>query len=263
MLSIQSFKERMKKNKLVIFLLFAVSLILSAQQREVEFKEYNPSVSKIPAGVTVKTVLDGYIIAIGGRENIEKVKEKVSVIKGSIQGMEIKITISQKAPNKLLQSLDAGGMEQTTIFDGTKGKQIAMGNEVPLEGNDLLETKLEATLNLFLDYKKHGITEELTSVEKVNGKDAYKVTLTLPNENKWIQFYDVDSGLLVKQTSTKKAPQGTFTAAITFDDYREVEGVKYPFKFSQTVGAQSMDMEVESIEINSGLSDSLFEVNES
>ena len=222
--------------------------------------KYDPSISRIPEGVTIKTVLNGYITAIGGRENIEKVKEKVSVVKGSIQGMEMKITISQKAPNKLLQSLDAGGMQQTTIFDGTKGKQIAMGNEVPLEGDDLLETKLEATLNLFLDYEKHGITAELTGMEKVNGKDAYKVTLTLPNENKWIQFYDVDSGLFVKQTSTKKAPQGIFTVAITFDDYREVEGVKYPFKFNQTVGPQSMDMEVESIEINSGLSDSLFEV---
>ena len=250
----------MKKNKLIIFLVFAVSLILSAQQGETEFKEYDPSVSKIPAGVTVKTVLDGYITAIGGRANIEKVKEKVSVIKGSIQGMEMKITISQKAPNKLLQTLDAKGMEQTTIFDGTKGKQITMGNEVPLKGDDLLETKLQATLNLFLDYKKHGITEELTGMEKVNEKDAYKVTLTLPNDNKWIQFYDVDSGLLVKQTSTKKAPQGTYTVAISFDNFREVEGVKYPFKFNQTIGPQSMDMEVESIEINSGLSDSLFEV---
>ena len=250
----------MNKNRLVIFLLFTISFILLAQQGETEFKEYDPSVSKIPAGVTVKTVLDGYITAIGGRENREKVKDKVSVIKGSIEGMEMKITISQKVPNKLLQSLDAGGVQQTTIFDGTKGKQITMGNEVPLEGDDLLETKLQATLYLFLDYKKHGITAELTGMKKVNGKNAYKVTLTLPNENKWIQFYDVDSGLLVKQTSTKKAPQGTFTAAITFDDYREVEGVKYPFKFSQTVGAQSMDMEVESIVINSGLSDSLFEV---
>ena len=221
---------------------------------------YDPSISKIPAGVTVNTVLDGYIAAIGGRENVEKVKDKVSVIKGSIQGMEMKITISQKAPNKLLQLLDAGGMQQTTIFDGTKGKQIAMGNEVVLEGDNLIETKLEAILNLFLDYKTHGITAELTGMEKVNGKDAYKVALTLPNNNKWIQFYDVDSGLLVKQTSTKKAPQGSFTVAITFDDYRDVEGVKYPFKFNQTVGPQSMDMEVESIKINSGLSDSLFEI---
>ena len=221
---------------------------------------YDPSVSKIPTGVTVNSVLDNYITAIGGRENIEKVKEKVSVIKGSIQGMEMKITISQKTPNKLLQVLDAGGMQQTTVFDGTKGKQIAMGNEVLLEGNDLLETKLEATLNLFLEYEKYGISAELTGMEKVAGNDTYKITLTLPNDNKWIQFYDVASGLLVKQLSTKEAPQGTFTIAITFDDYRDVDGVKYPFKFNQTVGPQSMDMEVESITINSGLDDTLFEI---
>ncbi|MEN8191750.1 MAG: insulinase family protein [Bacteroidota bacterium] len=222
--------------------------------------KYDPSVSKIPAGVTVETVTDNYINAIGGKENIEKVKDKVSVIKGAVQGMEMKITISQKAPNKLFQELDAGMMKQSTIFDGTKGKQIAMGKEVQLEGNDLLETKLEATMNLFLDYKKHGITAELVGMDKVNGNDAYKVVLTLPNNNTWTQLYDVNSRLLVKQLSTKQAPQGTFTVAIEFDDYREVEGVKYPYKFSQTVGPQSMEMEVESIVVNSGLDDSMFEV---
>ncbi|NOX65943.1 MAG: hypothetical protein GXO85_09140, partial [Chlorobi bacterium] len=56
-----------------------------------------------------------------------------------------------------------------------------MGKEVPLKGDNLLETKLEATLNLFLDYKKHGIKAELTGMEKIGGKDTYKVTLTLPN----------------------------------------------------------------------------------
>ena len=222
--------------------------------------KYDPTMNKIPAGVTVETVLNNYIEAIGGRSNVEKVKDKVSVIKGSVQGMDLKITISQKAPNKLLQVLDAGAMQQKTIFDGTKGVQIAMGKEMPLKGDDLMETKLEATLNLFLDYKGHGITAELTGMEKIGGEDTYKVTLTLPNNNKWIQYYDVNSGLLVKQVSTKKAPQGTFTVAITFDDYRDVDGVKFPYKFNQSVGPQSMDMEVESIKVNSGLSDSLFKV---
>ncbi|NOX65942.1 MAG: insulinase family protein, partial [Chlorobi bacterium] len=64
--------------------------------------KYDPTMSKIPAGVTAETVLNNYIEAIGGRQNVEKIKDKVSVIKGSVQGMEIKITISQKAPNKLL-----------------------------------------------------------------------------------------------------------------------------------------------------------------
>ncbi len=221
---------------------------------------YDPSVSKIPAGVTAETVINDYVEAIGGREKLEKVNDKVMIIKGAVQGMEMKITISQKAPDKLLQEIDAGVMKQSTVFDGTMGKQTVMGNEVLLEGDDLLETKLEATINLFLDFDEHGIKTELIGMEKVDGNDAYKLTLTLPNENKWTQYYDVNSKFLVKQVSTKKAPQGEFIVTISFSDFKEVEGIIYAHKFNQSVGPQSMDMIVESIIVNSGLSDELFEI---
>ncbi len=222
--------------------------------------EYDPTVSKIEAGVTAKSVIDNYIAAIGGRANVEKVKDKLTSLKGSIQGMEIKLDISNKAPNKSLSITDAGMMKQQTVFDGTKGKITAMGNEKIFEGDDLLQLKLESTLNLFLDYESAGITPKLTGMEKVDGKDAYVVSLSLPNGKIWLNYYDKESGLLVKESKTMETPQGAFTQSTLMKDYKEVEGVKYPFKLSQSFGPQIIELEVTSIKVNSGLDDELFKI---
>ena len=222
--------------------------------------EYDPSANKVEEGVTAQSIVEKYISAIGGREKLMNIKDKSTSLSAKVQGMEMKLEIYNKAPNKYLQTLDAGMMKQKTVFDGNKGKISAMGQEQVLEGDKLVDMKLEATLNLFLDYKNAGITMKLTGTDKVNGKDVYVVSLTLPNNNVWTQYYDKDSGLLLKETKNIKMPNGVMTQGTLFDDYKDVDGIKFPFKFSQSFGPQTIDMNVTSIKINSGLADSLFTV---
>jgi len=44
-----------------------------------------------------------------------------------------------------------------------------------------------------------------------------------------------------------------------FSDYREVKGLKFPFTIKQYLGLQEIELTVTSIEINTGLDDSVFE----
>ena len=46
---------------------------------------------------------------------------------------------------------------------------------------------------------------------------------------------------------------------ITFSDYREVEGVKFPFGLSQSMGPMTLNFEVSDISVNTGVSDADFE----
>jgi hypothetical protein len=50
------------------------------------------------------------------------------------------------------------------------------------------------------------------------------------------------------------------TQTVDFDDYREVQGVKYPFKMSVATPQGALDLITSSVEINTNLADSLFEV---
>jgi len=124
---------------------------------------------------------------------------------------------------------------------------------------DYLENmKMEATLNLFLNYSAAGINAKLAGTDKVDGEDVYIVNLTLPNKDVWTHYYSKTSGLLVKESKSLKLPQGVMTQSSLYNDYKEVDGIKFPFKITQSVGPQSMELEVTSLKTNTGLEDSLF-----
>lgn len=222
--------------------------------------EYDPSEKAIPEGVTAETVIQKYIDAIGGKENMEKVTDKTSILKGEVQGMQITVEIYQKAPNKYYQKFDMGAMKQESKFDGTKGKQIAMGREVPIEGDQLETMKVQSMMNFHLHINDLGLKPELVGLEQVDGKDAYKIEYLLGNGETMTSYYDAETGLQIKQANVIKTPQGSMNTTIIFEDYKEVNGVKYPHKLTQSFGPQSITLTVDKMELNSGLDDSMFTV---
>ncbi len=217
------------------------------------------SVAEIPKGLTGRKVVDNYIEAIGGKENIRKVKDRTTYMTGEVRGQKISMTVYQKAPDKLKQVIEAGPMKQNVYFDGKTGIMEVGGKKLEVNGNELEKLKLESTLDLLTNLDKMGIKTELLGMEKVDGKNTYKVAMIFPSGTKWIQYYDPQTWLKVKEQKNITVPQGTFTQNTYLGNYKNVDGVKYPFYLKQTLGAQSLTFKVDSIKVNSGLNDSMFE----
>ncbi len=220
-----------------------------------EGNEYDPDkkVKEAPAGMTAEDVNNAYINAIGGAKALEKIKSQTITATTSMQGMTIGFDIYKKAPNKYMMKIGAGEMVfQKIVFNGTEGMIFSpMGGEnKKLEGDELEEMKLEAQLVPELKYKESGITLKLDGIETVNSKDAYKVTYTKPSGKTSVRYFDTQSNLLVKEVSD----QGT----IEYNDYREVEKLKFPFKIKQAMGPQMIELDVLTVKINDKLSDDLF-----
>ena len=74
------------------------------------------------------------------------------------------------------------------------------------------------------------------------------------------EFFDTENGLKLRTLITQESPMGPMTQITDYEDYREVEGMMFPFMIKQQVGPQAIDMEVETIEINQGLDDDVFKV---
>jgi len=218
--------------------------------------------SLIPEGLTAETVIQNYINAIGGKEKIYNIVDRKTVMRGSVQGINVTIVSYQKAPNKLKQQIKAGANEQLIIFNGEKGIMKMAGESKEIKGSELEKLKFESTLTLLTDPEYYGIKMKLDGIEKVEGKNAYKVIMTLPSGIKWTQFYDVESSLKVKEQKYINSPMGLFEQEIIYDDYNEVEGLLYPFTIRQSIGAQSMEFKVSSIKINSGIIDREFEIED-
>lgn len=220
--------------------------------------EIDPASNQLPQDLTAENIIEKYIEAIGGREKLANVKDKVQKMSGKSGALDLKATVMQKAPDKFVQKLESNIFNQTTIYNGDKGKRIQMGQEFILEGKDLEDVKMQAVLNPYLDYSKYSIKTELAGKEIINGKENYKIILTLPNEETWSHYFDIETGLMTRFSTKVNSPQGSFTQNIDYSDYREVDGIKFPFKIFQQTGPRAIEMNVESIEINKDIEDSEF-----
>ncbi len=224
---------------------------------------FDPAAKALPEGLTYQQVLEKNIEAIGGRENVLNVKDRKLVVKGTIQeGMEIVVTTFNKAPNKLRVDTEVAGMKMYNIFDGEKGKTSRMGQEKMLEGDELEMTKQQANIYVDLDYENNGKEYKLVGMESLDGKDAFKISVKATEKSKSLSYFDIETGLILKTINTMDTPNGPVTTTIQFEDYREIEGVKYAYKMNTFISAMNMSVEmiVQSLEINKGLADSLFTI---
>lgn len=217
----------------------------------------------VPAGLTAETVLGNYIKAIGGKANIEKLKDVTITSNASIQGMQLTIIQQQKGNDKFAtQVLMNNSPMQRVIINGDKGKMEApmqgVNQEIPQE--QLATQKLEASMFPALQYDRLGIKTKLTGMEKVDGKDAYTVEVALPNGQKSLHYFAKDSGLRLKEVNNLQGPQGVITQTKTYSDYKEVNGIKFPYTIETTVGPQVIKAEVKNIEVNKNLSDDTFKL---
>jgi zinc protease len=217
--------------------------------------EYDPEqrLKPAPEGLTAADVIARYIEVLGGEKKLKALKDVTIKATTEMQGMQLEFDTYRKAPNKLKVVVGSGGMVfSTQLFDGEKGSVSSpMGAEM-LEGEMLQEMKLQAIMNIEMEYEKHGIRADLMGIEGVEGNDAYKVELTYPTGNTITDYYDVESGFKVRSLSSE--------GLTGFADYREVEGMMFPFSLKQVAGPQVFDLKVVSVEVNTGLGDDLFKV---
>ena len=213
---------------------------------------------EIPKGLTGEKVIDNYINALGGKINLDKVKDRTTIMTGNVRGREITMTIYQKAPDKMKQDILAGPYNQDVYFDGVNGIMKVADKTLEVKGAELEKLKYESTLDLLTHIDSLGIKLKLEGTANVAGKNAYKVAMIFPSGTKWIQYYAADTWLKIKESKNISVPQGTFTEETYMGDYHEVDGVKYPFSLKQSIGSQQLNFTVSSIKINTGLSDSIF-----
>jgi zinc protease len=73
-------------------------------------------------------------------------------------------------------------------------------------------------------------------------------------------YVDPDSGLEIKSTAVIKREGVDNTVDTYFGDYKEVNGLIFPFSVEQRVKDHSTQFMVEKVEIDTALDDSLFQM---
>jgi len=218
-----------------------------------------PPPRQIGSNLTAEMVIDAYVMAVGGAEKMKGVQDITINMKASIQGMSITAVNKQTATGKYYSAMSMGGnVIQKQVFDGTAGARSSMGQAQEVTGDDLTELKLQAALFPELRYAELGYTLELMGIEQVGNEEAYRIRFTSPSGEVHSEYFSVNTRLRIKNQRSQSSPMGEMLIETIFQDYREVNGVLYPFVIIQQVGPQKIELEVTEVLVNTGIDESVF-----
>ncbi len=213
----------------------------------------------LPAGLTVETVIENYLAAIGGREKLEALQDVEINMKMSMQGMTIDATMYQKAPDNYRMTIQMGGnVLSDTRYDGKIGKMSGMQGEQVLEGMQLENLRAQSQFMPELKYEELGYTLQLKSIEMVNGKETYMVEVSHPGSGTGYDYYDTETGLRLREDKIEITPDGEMVQTTHLSEYKDVDGILYPHQLDLTIGPQQISATIENIILNAGIDDSVF-----
>ena len=215
-----------------------------------------PAMKKaVPAGVTVKTIIDAYVAAIGGDKAIKTVKSIYSIGSASIPQAPMPLSYTAKMDSKGKMAVElsmAGNSLMKQVINGNTGYMVQQGQKKVLEGEELAKMKENAVLfNETLLATKSGVT--VSGIEPIEGSDAYTVI-----DGDTTYFFDVKSGLKTAESTTDEKGGQKMTRVTNFKDYRDVKGVKVPFNTIMNVGFE-LDIKMSDVKINEGVLDADFQ----
>jgi predicted Zn-dependent peptidase len=225
-------------------------LYFNKETKKVEKPEFK---KELPEGVTVTSVYDSYIKAIGGNDVVSKVDNMMMKGNASVQGMSLSFTRKLTKDGKMLELVQMNGNTLSKqVFDGEKGFTAAQGQKMDYTEQQVKDAKIMS--GLFTEQKVSD-SAELTGIESINGEDAYVIKLT----DNVREFYSVDTGLKLATETTAEQMGQKMTSKLMYGDYTDKNGVMVPMMLSQDLGPQTIDIKIEEVKFNDGVTASDFE----
>jgi len=207
---------------------------------------------------TAKQVFENNVKATGKRSAIEKVKSRS--IKGtaelSAMGLKGTFEIISKAPDKSAAIINLNGFgELVEAFDGKEAwaKDPIQGLRVKT-GTELEDVKEFSSAEYNYDLAEIYPKATVTGIEKIGNAEAYVVKAT---DNATF-YFDKQTGLMLRSDRNLTSPQGKINSVTTFEDYRDVDGVKQPYKFTQNAVGADFVFTVSEIKQNVEIADERF-----
>lgn len=204
-----------------------------------------PSAKKVDANVTVASVADKYIDAIGGKANVSKISSYTINAAMSMQGQSLEVkTIKAQGGKELTQVTTMGQTVFKDVFDGKTGYAEQMGRKVPVTPEQIAEKQKNTEVFEEMTFAKSP-EYKLTGIEKIGGEDSYAI-----KGSETTYYYSVKTGLKTGETRTVKAQGQEISVPTLFSNYKDVAGVKMPYTISVNQMGMDMTMNVKSYEIN-------------
>jgi len=221
----------------------------------------------VPDGVTIQTVIDAYVNAMGGKDVFALVKSYEQVGEMKVGPMALSVNMKVKDNAKLVNVISMNGNEMMKqVFDGNKGVNVQMGAKKPMDEKELVDIKMQIDMMVEANYEKYGAKATLKGMGKVDEEEAYVVEVIKSTGDKATDYYSVKTGLKLMSASVQGEGEEAVMAETRYTEYatanvadgKAMRSLKYPAKFTQSAGPQSMEFSFTEMRVNPKLNDKDF-----
>jgi hypothetical protein len=193
----------------------------------------NDAAGKDQAQASADPVIEKYLAALGGADAIRKVTSRTEKGSADLAGKQIPIDLYLQAPDKRLSVMHLPNGDSITAYNGSRGWLSVPGRPTHWMSQPEAEvSQLDADLYLPVRLKQIFTELHLAGQESINGQKTTVVVGTRANKPPVKFYFDQQTGLLVRMLRYADTPLGLNPSQVDYSDYRPVDGVKSPYKWS-------------------------------
>ena len=220
-----------------------------------------------PKNITLKGVLSNYYKALGGLEQLKKLRAIYQESSIEIPGAPQKLSVirAKMIPNNVLEKQTMGSMTiSKTLYKDGKAEKSGMRGSGPVEGVELQELINQAKYVV----GKVGWMDRLENFSfdgqtLINGKKVYQISETVGGvggdvESKKIHYFEVGSGLIYQSIENQESPQGNVSITSTVMEWEEINGIQFEKVIETSAGPQKFKITVDSILLDEDVKESVF-----
>ncbi len=213
----------------------------------------------------IDQIISKYFEAIG-QDNINKIETAVATGTTVQYGQETSFRQIQKRPDKAYQEvLLVDGQIIKQGYNGISGWMLAswMNSAEPVEllGPDLKTIKDIGNIEGdHWNWQEKGHKLILAGTQDLGGKQVYRLKLTKADGDIDEMYIDTESFILRKMLRKTNINGSEVEVEIYYDDYRNIEGVLWPFRIEQRFNNQTgMVINIKEMKFNIDVDDKIFD----
>jgi photosynthetic reaction center cytochrome c subunit len=166
--------------------------------------------------------------------------------------------VYSEAPDKRISISHPPNGESVTAFNGEVGWLSLRGGIHRMSGAEAAAARMDAELYFPLRIREMYTEFEVRPGDEIAGRATVVVTARREGKPPLELYFDAESGLLVRLLRYAETPLGRNPTQIDYADYRAVDGVKIPYRWTVARPNTVFTIRIEKAEQNVPIDEKLF-----
>ena len=232
--------------------------VITDQEVKLAFAE-TPKEEESSNPAAVDQLLNKYVTALGGPQAIQKISTRLGKGTIALGANKFPFQVFEKAPNKRLSVMHLPNGDSITAFDGNFGWLANPGQPVrDMSGAELDAARLDADFYFPLRVKQLFTEFRAGKSEKIGDRDVTSLAGIKEGQPPLKLYFDPQSGVLVRLLRYAESPLGRVPTQIDYADYRAVNGVRTPFRWTISRPGGRFTIQLENVQQNVPIDDARF-----